>query len=317
MTMINIKKQTKPNMVSKNLVVYSKKDYNKMINKKYVQDDLKNDKLYLIDHIHGDTKAGIIKAIYYNSIDVDIFDNYKYINNLKSGKFVAGMNYIADKHSYNKFDGIEYVYDMSLLDFEVVPNLLNKPYYEWNCTNKSFLKVYKELFKISDLDRENANNLYANILQIYNPEVLLYKEITKENSLIIYNECARNPWYFFRHILKMPSLLYNEEESYELTLDDYEIINAYLYSGDYQYFKKLLEQNPNKYTKIALIGIHLHSKYFSYNPLSLKDLLLEDNGSFKGLFLKAKIKEVEDLSMPEELRIHTNIEKFNKYFGLD
>lgn len=304
--MINIKKQTKPNVMSKNLVVYSKKDYDKMINKKYVQDDLKNDKLYLIDHIHGGIKAGIIKAIHYDSIDVDVFDDYKYISNLKSGKFIVGMNYIADKHSYSKFDGLEYVSDISLQDFEVVPNLRNEPYYEWNCPNKSFLKVYKELFKISDFNREEAHNPHADILQIYNPEVLLYKDITKENSLAIHNECARNPWYFFRHILKMPSFLHNAEELYQLTLDDYEIINAYLYSGDYQYFKKLLEQNPNKYTKIVLIGIHLYSKYFSYNPLFFEDLLL-----------KSKIKEVEDISIPEELRIHTNIRKFNKYFGLD
>ena len=75
-------------------------------------------------------------------------------------------------------------------------------YIHYNTTNRSFLDVMEQL-----KNREVKNHYF--MLALFDPtlaEIDPFREdLTKDQQIAVMIECSRNPWYFFREILRIPN----------------------------------------------------------------------------------------------------------------
>ena len=213
--LVTIKKQTQPDVASANLVLYSKEENDKMLNNPELQERLNNGTLYLSSELlEGNgliirepdpmSRVGIVKEIRDDSIDVEMNDkNYKkYIYNIESGVLVAGMR-MGVKDTVIDDDGIMLLKDIELSGFDLIYDNPKDKYYEMQTPNKSFIQLFSKLYKKKDsyLDRMNA----AEIMQLYNKNLNGYKNINDLNEREVFEECVKNPWYFFRNVFKFNS----------------------------------------------------------------------------------------------------------------
>ena len=293
--LVTIKKQTQPDVASANLVLYSKEENDKMLNNPELQEKLNNGTLYLSSELlEGNgpiirepdpmSRIGIVKEIRDDSIDVEMNDkNYKkYIYNIESGVLVAGMR-MGVKDTVIDDDGIMLLKDIELSGFDLIYDNPKDKYYEMQTPNKSFRQLFSKLYKKNDsyLDRMNA----AEEMQLYNKNLNGYKNINDLNEREVFEECVKNPWYFFRNVFKFNS--FDGPKNYDVNIGTYCIIDAFINNiGLIQYIPR------QKGSTITLIGIFIYIKYFTKYTAEYK--------TRDPYMINMRIKECEDL-IPKKL----------------
>ncbi len=293
--LVTIKKQTQPDVASANLVLYSKEENDKMLNNPELQEKLNNGTLYLSSELlEGNgpiirepdpmSRVGIVKEIRDDSIDVEMNDkNYKkYIYNIESGVLVAGMR-MGVKDTVIDDDGIMLLKDIELSGFDLIYDNPKDKYYEMQTPNKSFRQLFSKLYKKNDsyLDRMNA----AEEMQLYNKNLNGYKNINDLNEREVFEECVKNPWYFFRNVFKFNS--FDGPKNYDVNIGTYCIIDAFINNiGLIQYIPR------QKGSTITLIGIFIYIKYFTKYTAEYK--------TRDPYMINMRIKECEDL-IPKKL----------------
>lgn len=293
--LVTIKKQTQPDVASANLVLYSKEENDKMLNNPELQERLNNGTLYLSSELlEGNgpiirepdpmSRVGIVKEIRDDSIDVEMNDkNYKkYIYNIESGVLVAGMR-MGVKDTVIDDDGIMLLKDIELSGFDLIYDNPKDKYYEMQTPNKSFRQLFSKLYKKNDsyLDRMNA----AEAMQLYNKNLNGYKNINDLNEREVFEECVKNPWYFFRNIFKFNS--FDGPKNYDVNIGTYCIIDAFINNiGLIQYIPR------QKGSTTTLIGIFIYIKYFTKCTAEYK--------TRDPYMINMRIKECEDL-IPKKL----------------
>lgn len=293
--LVTIKKQTQPDVASANLVLYSKEENDKMLNNPELQERLNNGTLYLSSELlEGNgpiirepdpiSRVGIVKEIRDDSIDVEMNDkNYKkYIYNIESGVLVAGMR-MGVKDTVIDDDGIMLLKDIELSGFDLIYDNPKDKYYEMQTPNKSFRQLFSKLYKKNDsyLDRMNA----AEAMQLYNKNLNGYKNINDLNEREVFEECVKNPWYFFRNVFKFNS--FDGPKNYDVNIGTYCIIDAFINNiGLIQYIPR------QKGSTTTLIGIFIYIKYFTKYTAEYK--------TRDPYMINMRIKECEDL-IPKKL----------------
>lgn len=293
--LVTIKKQTQPDVASANLVLYSKEENDKMLNNPELQERLNNGTLYLSSELlEGNgpiirepdpiSRVGIVKEIRDDSIDVEMNDkNYKkYIYNIESGVLVAGMR-MGVKDTVIDDDGIMLLKDIELSGFDLIYDNPKDKYYEMQTPNKSFRQLFSKLYKKNDsyLDRMNA----AEEMQLYNKNLNGYKNINDLNEREVFEECVKNPWYFFRNVFKFNS--FDGPKNYDVNIGTYCIIDAFINNiGLIQYIPR------QKGSTTTLIGIFIYIKYFTKYTAEYK--------TRDPYMINMRIKECEDL-IPKKL----------------
>lgn len=294
--LVTIKKQTQPDVASANLVLYSKEENDKMLNNPELQERLNNDTLYLSSELlEGNrpiirepdpmSRVGIVKEIRDDSIDVEMNDeNYKkYVHRIESGVLVAGMR-MGVKNTVIDDDGIMLLKGIELSGFDLIYDNYHKDkYYEMQTPNKSFIQLFSKLYKKKDsyLDRMNA----AEVMQLYNKNLNGYKNINDLNEREVFEECVKNPWYFFRNVFKFNS--FDGPKNYDVNIGTYSIIDAFINNvGLIQYIPR------QKGSTTTLIGIFIYIKYFTKYTAEYK--------TRDPYMINMRIKECEDL-IPKKL----------------
>lgn len=293
--LVTIKKQTQPDVASANLVLYSKEENDKMLNNPELQERLNNGTLYLSSELlEGNgpiirepdpmSRVGIVKEIRDDSIDVEMNDkNYKkYIYNIESGVLVAGMR-MGVNDTVIDDDGIMLLKDIELSGFDLIYDNPKDKYYEMQTPNKSFIQLFSKLYKKNDsyLDRMNA----AEAMQLYNKNLNGYKNINDLNEREVFEECVKNPWYFFRNVFKFNS--FDGPKNYDVNIGTYCIIDAFINNiGLIQYIPR------QKGSTTTLIGIFIYIKYFTKYIAEYK--------TRDPYMINMRIKECEDL-IPKKL----------------
>ena len=74
-------------------------------------------------------------------------------------------------------------------------------FYDFKTSNKSFLTLYNDLYKLGIKNNKFFLRLYDKDLQCVNP---YGKFLPKEMQLKIIMECMINPWYWLREVLRIP-----------------------------------------------------------------------------------------------------------------
>lgn len=293
--LVTIKKQTQPDVASANLVLYSKEENDKMLNNPELQERLNNGTLYLSSELlEGNgpiirepdpmSRVGIVKEIRDDSIDVEMNDkNYKkYIYNIESEVLVAGMR-MGVKDTVIDDDGIMLLKDIELSGFDLIYDNPKDKYYEMQTPNKSFRQLFSKLYKKNDsyLDRMNA----AEAMQLYNKNLNGYKNINDLNEREVFEECVKNPWYFFRNVFKFNS--FDGPKNYDVNIGTYCIIDAFINNiGLIQYIPR------QKGSTTTIIGIFIYIKYFTKYIAEYK--------TRDPYMINIRIKECEDL-IPKKL----------------
>ena len=158
---VTIKKQTQPDVVSANLVLYSKEENDKMLNDPELKERLNNGELYLSSELLNENNngvlmepetlynIGVVKEIRYDSIDVEMdYKNYnQYINDIENGVFVAGMRMGVDNTVIDD-NGIMLLKGIKITCFDLIYDNTNKDiYYEMQTPIESFRNLFNKLYR--------------------------------------------------------------------------------------------------------------------------------------------------------------------------
>ena len=295
--LVTIKKQTQPDVVSANLVLYSKEENDKMLNDPELKEKLNNGDLYLSSELLNENNngvlmepetlynIGIVKEIRYDSIDVVMdYKNYnKYINDIENGILVAGMRMGVDDTVIDD-NGIMLLKGIKITCFDLIYDNTNKDiYYEMQTPRESFRNLFNKLYRKNKSYMSRMDS--AEILQLYNKDLNGYKNIENLNEKEVFEECVKNPWYFFRNVFKFNT--FNGPSNYNINIGTYGIIDAFINDHD------LIQYIPRqKGSTTTLIGIFIYIKYFTKYIAEYK--------TRDPYMINIKIKECEDL-IPKKL----------------
>ena len=295
--LVTIKKQTQPDVVSANLVLYSKEENDKMLNDPELKEKLNNGDLYLSSELLNENNngvlmepetlynIGIVKEIRYDSIDVVMdYKNYnQYINDIENGILVAGMRMGVDDTVIDD-NGIMLLKGIKITCFDLIYDNTNKDiYYEMQTPRESFRNLFNKLYRKNKSYMSRMDS--AEILQLYNKDLNGYKNIENLNEKEVFEECVKNPWYFFRNVFKFNT--FNGQSNYNINIGTYGIIDAFI--NDYDLIQYIPRQKGSTTT---LIGIFIYIKYFTKYIAEYK--------TRDPYMINIKIKECEDL-IPKKL----------------
>lgn len=169
---------------------------------------------------------------------------------------------------------------------------------QFNTKNKSFLKMHYILKEMGI-----KNNAF--FLQLYD-EKLLYIDpldednLTEEQKIRVHIEISKNPWYFFREIIKIP--MTDEKLDFELTRATLAILWSLL--NDLHSYIVIPRQCYKSYTVACFYAwlIYWGAKNFTGAFFAQNDTLVTQNLS--------RVKDIRE-SLPKYLNLKTNADTDN------
>lgn len=169
-----------------------------------------------------------------------------------------------------------------------------------NTTNTSFLKMYYILNQMGVKNNAFFLQLYDETL--YNVDPLDEEHLTDEQKLRIHIEISKNPWYFFREIIRFP--VSDVKQRFELTRATLAIIWVLL--NDLHSYVVIPRQSGKSYTVAAFYTwlIYWGSKNFAGTFFAQNESIVTQN--------LTRVKDLRD-ALPKYLNLKTNADTDNQH----
>ena len=134
---------------------------------------------------------------------IDNFSSEVTVYSDKENDYALLSNQNSDNGRINDILEQEYVNISKnlIIDHSKPRSIRRKPIPDWDTSNKSFLDLYNDLYKLGVKNNKFFLRLYDAELKGINP---YQKNLPLEIKIKIFVECVINPWYFLREVCRIP-----------------------------------------------------------------------------------------------------------------